>query len=102
MRRQAVERGSDRTELTDDLPVDVAVIGAGVTGLTTALLLLREGKSVVVIEGRRIGDGNTGLSTAHLTEALDVRWHEVLSRRGEHVARRIATAQREAIANSRR
>lgn len=46
---------------------DVAVVGGGITGLTTALLLAREGLSVGVIEGRTLGAGTTGRTTAKVT-----------------------------------
>ena len=46
---------------------DVAVVGAGITGLTTALLLAREGRSVAVLDQGRIGTGVTGHTTAKVT-----------------------------------
>jgi glycine/D-amino acid oxidase-like deaminating enzyme/nitrite reductase/ring-hydroxylating ferredoxin subunit len=46
---------------------DVAVVGAGITGLTTALLLKREGLRVVVLDAGRVGGGITGHSTAKVT-----------------------------------
>ncbi|GAB2882083.1 FAD-dependent oxidoreductase [Nocardioides pacificus] len=46
---------------------DVVVVGAGITGLTTALLLARAGQSVALIEARQIGYGTTGGSTAKLS-----------------------------------
>lgn len=45
---------------------DVCVIGAGIAGLTTAYMLLREGKSVVVIDSAGVGAGETGRSAAHM------------------------------------
>lgn len=56
-----------------DLPqsVDVVVIGAGITGLTAALLLKRAGKTVAVFERERIGAGDTGNTSAHLTYLTD-------------------------------
>ncbi|MGI8702686.1 MAG: FAD-dependent oxidoreductase [Nocardioidaceae bacterium] len=46
---------------------DVVVVGAGLTGLVTALLLVRSGKSVAVVEGRTVGAGTTGNTTAKLS-----------------------------------
>lgn len=55
---------------TADLPagrVDVAVVGAGITGLVTALLAAREGLSVAVLEAREVGAGASGATTAKAT-----------------------------------
>lgn len=53
---------------------DVVVVGAGIAGLTTAYLLAREGRQVVVLESGEIGSGETGRTTAHLSNALDDRY----------------------------
>lgn len=63
--------------LTENTRADVCVIGAGLAGLTTAYLLAREGLSVVVLEAGRIGGGETGRTTAHLSNALDDRYYEL-------------------------
>jgi glycine/D-amino acid oxidase-like deaminating enzyme/nitrite reductase/ring-hydroxylating ferredoxin subunit len=54
-------------QLPGDLEVDVAVIGGGVAGLSTALLLRREGARVAVLEADRVGSGVTGCTTAKVS-----------------------------------
>src|SRR4029078_12670246 len=53
--------------------VDVVVIGAGITGLTTAYLLKKSGKRVAVFDRERIGSGESGNTSAHLTCVTDER-----------------------------
>jgi glycine/D-amino acid oxidase-like deaminating enzyme/nitrite reductase/ring-hydroxylating ferredoxin subunit len=83
--------------LDRNVEADVVVAGAGIAGLTAALILQRAGKSVVVIEARRIGGGETGLTTAHLTEVLDTRYHVLESKFGREGARIAAESSRAAI-----
>ncbi|HEX3280773.1 MAG TPA: FAD-dependent oxidoreductase, partial [Pyrinomonadaceae bacterium] len=45
------------TPLTERITADVCVVGAGIAGMTTAYLLAREGKSVVVLDDGPIGGG---------------------------------------------
>lgn len=49
-----------RPELQDNKQVDVCVIGAGYTGLSTALFLLEKGFSVIVLEAAKVGFGASG------------------------------------------
>jgi ribulose 1,5-bisphosphate synthetase/thiazole synthase len=46
---------------------DVVVVGGGLTGVTTALLLARAGCAVALLEAREIGSGTTGSSTAKVS-----------------------------------
>ena len=71
--------------------------GGGVSGLTAAVLLARSGKRVALVEGRRIGSGETGRTTAHLTELLDTRYYELSSKFGQEGARQAAASTRAAI-----
>jgi glycine/D-amino acid oxidase-like deaminating enzyme/nitrite reductase/ring-hydroxylating ferredoxin subunit len=59
--------------LSSDIDVDVAVIGAGITGMTAAYLLAVAGRSVAVIDRRQYGAVDTGHTTAHLTMVTD-KW----------------------------
>ena len=83
--------------LTHDLTADVCVIGAGLAGLTTAYLLAREGRSVVVLDKGPVGGGNTGRTTAQLSNALDDRYSELIRIHGEPKARLAAHSHTAAI-----
>ncbi|MES1183111.1 MAG: FAD-dependent oxidoreductase [Myxococcales bacterium] len=85
--------------LEADLHTEVAVIGGGITGLTTALLLANAGKQVTLLETRRLGAGVSGSTTAHLTEALDTRYHELESKFGREGAALARASSRDAIEN---
>jgi glycine/D-amino acid oxidase-like deaminating enzyme/nitrite reductase/ring-hydroxylating ferredoxin subunit len=58
-------------DLDADVDCDVCVVGAGISGLSVAYHLARAGKEVVVLDRRGIGSGDTGVTTAHLSSALD-------------------------------
>ena len=74
-------------KLDRDLTVDVVVIGAGITGLTAAYLLKREGRTVAVLERGRCGGVDTSYTSAHLTTVTDWRLSELVSTLGEDHAR---------------
>ncbi len=50
---------------------EVVIVGGGISGLSVAYELLTRGKSVVVLEGKELGAGETGRTSAHLSNALD-------------------------------
>ncbi|WP_026464738.1 FAD-dependent oxidoreductase [Adhaeribacter aquaticus] len=85
------------TALTEDLTCDVCVVGAGIAGMTTAYLLAQEGKSVVVLESKGIGSGETSRTTAHLSNAFDDRYHIMVDLIGEKKARILAESHTYAI-----
>jgi glycine/D-amino acid oxidase-like deaminating enzyme/nitrite reductase/ring-hydroxylating ferredoxin subunit len=81
----------------DDLSVDVAVVGGGITGVTAALLLKLAGKKVALLEARQLGSGVTAGTTGHLTEVLDTSYRELEKRFGEDGAALVAASSRAAI-----
>ena len=84
--------------LDTDTQADVCVVGAGIAGLSVAYMLTQIGKTVVVIDDGEIGNGMTGVTTAHLTCMLDRRYVEIERIHGAHYAR-IAARSHEAAIN---
>jgi glycine/D-amino acid oxidase-like deaminating enzyme len=74
---------------------DVVIVGAGIVGLTTALELLENGKSVAVLEARRIGRQVTGRSTAKITTQHALIYSHLIKSLGRELAQTYADANRE-------
>ena len=85
------------SSLTEKVNADVCIVGAGIAGMSTAYLLAREGKSVIVVDDGPIGGGMTGRTTAHLVNALDDRYFELERLHGEEGARLAAESHTAAI-----
>ena len=87
----------DFPPLTRDMATDACIVGAGIAGLTTAYLLGKKGKKVVVIDDGPIGCGMTGRTTAHLSSALDDRYYKLERLHGEADTRLAAGSHAAAI-----
>lgn len=74
-------------KMTEDQSFDVAIVGGGITGITTGYLLAKEGLKVVIIEAGRILTGTTGHTTAKITAQHDIIYDEFISHFGEEKAR---------------
>ena len=85
-------------ELSANADADVCVIGAGIAGVTTAYLLAREGRSVVLLDDGAPGGGMTGFTTAHLANVIDDRYTEMIRLHGLDGARLACDSHRAAIA----
>ncbi len=83
--------------LTADTQADVAIVGGGIAGLTTAYQLQRAGKSVIVLEGGELASGESARTTAHLSCALDDRYTKLERLHGPQGARLAAESHAAAI-----
>jgi len=83
---------TDYPRLHGDLKVDAAVIGAGITGLSAALLLSQAGLDVAVVERHRVGSGASGYTTAKLSSLHGLTYARLRSRFGAEVAHAYAQA----------
>ena len=85
-------------KLDNDISVDTAVVGGGITGLTAAYLLAAAGKSVALLERGRCAQAETGHTTAHLTMVTDMRLTDLVKRVGRSHAQAAWDAGLAAIA----
>src|SRR6476620_5827492 len=92
-----VER-TDYAPLTHDFSVDVAIIGAGIAGLTTAYLLKQRGVKVAVFEKYQIGDSISGYTTAKVASQHGLAYTELIEKFGFDAARTYGRANEAAIA----
>lgn len=83
--------------LQEDIEADVAIVGAGITGVTTAMLLADSGLEVVVLEAGGVGLGTTGHSTGNLYATVDRRLHTIEDRWDRETMRAVAHSRAEAI-----
>ena len=83
--------------LTQDLTVDVAVVGAGIAGVCTAWELARQGKHVALLEAGRVVAGTTGYTTAKLTAQHTLCYADLRDSFGADAARAYAASQQGAV-----
>lgn len=88
---------TDYPRLDGDIHVDVAIIGAGITGLSVASQLKRAGATVAVLEAGRVAAGATGYTTAKVTSQHGLMYHDLIKRAGEELAGQYAAANEAAI-----
>lgn len=83
--------------LRTDKRADVAVIGGGWIGLTTALLLAQDGADVVLLEAGRLGSRTSGNTTGKVTSQHGAIYADLIDRHGEEKARLYAEANQAAV-----
>jgi glycine/D-amino acid oxidase-like deaminating enzyme len=84
-------------KLNDDITADVAIVGAGISGMTTGYLLSKAGKKVAILDDGFIASGETGRTTAHITNALDDRYYSLEKLHGLSGAKLAAESHSAAI-----
>src|SRR3954452_25137792 len=77
---------------------DVILVGGGITGITTALLLQKSGKQCLLLESNTLGFGTTGGTTAHLNTLIDTPYNTIAKDFGEKNAQLVANATKDALA----
>ena len=86
-----------QAQLAGDPKTDVCIIGAGISGLTTAYQLLKAGKKVIILSNHKFGENETGYTSSHLSNALDDRYYNLIKMHGEKNAQLAAQSHMAAI-----
>lgn len=69
-----------------DIKTEILIIGGGITGALMAYKLITQGKKIVLVDRRDVGNGSTAASTALLQYEIDIPLHELIKLRGEQCA----------------
>ena len=85
------------SNINENKVYDVVIAGAGITGVTTAMLLQQAGKNVLLAEAKNIAFGTTGGSTAHLNTFFDSSYDEVIKNFSLENAKLFAEAGKESM-----
>jgi len=85
-------------QLDRDVECDVVVIGGGIVGITTALLLAEAGARVVLLEARRLAAGTSGFTTAKVTSQHGFLYARLTEQHGSEAAERYGAANEAALA----
>jgi hypothetical protein len=86
-----------RTTAIEEKNYDVIIVGGGITGITTALLLQNSGKKCLIAEAKNIGFGTTSGTTAHLNTILDLTYAEIEKKFGKENTKVVLSAVLQAI-----
>lgn len=89
--------GVSYPKLAEDIEVDTAVIGGGISGVLAAYCLAKAGKSVAIVEAREFAAGSTGGTTAKLSAQHQLIYHDMIGRDGVDTAKQYYKANEDGL-----
>ncbi len=87
----------DYPELKQNMTADVAIIGGGITGISTGLLLAQLGMKVIVLESKKIGGVSSSSSTGNLYLTIDQTLSSLLSKYDINAVKEVANSRVEVL-----
>ncbi|MEL1243376.1 FAD-dependent oxidoreductase [Flavobacterium sp. DGU11] len=94
---KANAEGNRFETLKANITTEVAIIGGGITGITTAQLLKQAGLKVAVLEARSVGGGSTAGSTGNIYKVTEFGFDATKTKYDTDVVRQVTTARDEAL-----
>ena len=88
---------TDYSSLSEDISVDIAIIGAGMAGILCAYLLHKENLSMAVLDAGKILGGTTSHTTAKITSQHGLIYDKLKKQMGFDLAKQYADANENAI-----
>jgi hypothetical protein len=95
--QEGIDDFSSKTSSLPDKTFDAVIVGGGMTGILTGLLLQQQGYNCLIAEAKNLCFGTTGGTTAHLNTFFDTTYDQVASDFGESAAHQLHTAARQAL-----
>lgn len=93
------ELTQNKQELLKEIETEVCIIGGGITGISTAYELIKQGKEVVILERDSLADKTTGNTTAKITSQHGLFYDYLITDYGVNFAKKYYQANQEAIKN---
>lgn len=90
------------SKLDKDINVDMAIVGGGMVGITTAYQLQKQGLKIAILEGNRIAQGTTGKTTGKITSQHHLIYTKLIKQFGKDLALQYAKANEFAIGEIRK
>ena len=88
---------TDFPKLVDNINVDVAIIGAGITGITAAEQFKKHGYKIAVLEAREVGKGTSGQSTGNLYSVTEYPNYEIVEKYDSETLKLVLESRKDAM-----